>query len=167
MQPAHCQGLLCTTRSPAETRSLGSSLALYLRPGDLLCLRGELGTGKTTFIQGLADGLGVTTLVTSPSFTLIHQHAGRLPLYHVDLYRLAGPDVADLGLEELLDSQAVVAVEWAERLPAGLCLDALGIEITFDETDDDTRHLLLRARGFRAARILSCLAEKLDARPRA
>lgn len=167
MPSAHDQAVLHTTRSAAETRALGRRLALHIQPGDLLCLRGELGAGKTTLIQGLAEGLGVPDLVTSPSFTLIHQHAGRLPLLHIDLYRLGSPDIADLGLEEIIDSEAVVAVEWSERLPPALARDALDIEITFDDADDDTRRIHLRARSPRAARILSSLAEATDAGSRA
>jgi tRNA threonylcarbamoyladenosine biosynthesis protein TsaE len=138
-----------------------------VRSGDLLCLRGELGAGKTTLVQGLAEGLGIPDLVTSPSFTLIHEHPGPLPLLHIDLYRLGGSDISDLGLEEIIDGDAVVAVEWAERLPPGLARDALEIEIAFHDSDDDTRRIHLRARGPRAARILSSLAEAADAGSRA
>lgn len=167
MPPAHDQAILHTTRSAAETRALGRRLTLHMQPGDLLCLRGELGAGKTTLIQGLAEGLGIADPVTSPSFTLVHEHAGSLPLIHIDLYRLGGPDIADIGLEEVIDSEAVVAVEWSERLPPGLARDALDIDITFDEADDDTRRIHLRARSPRATRILSALAEATDAGSRA
>ena len=160
MPPAHDRAILHTTRSAAETRALGRRLALHMQPGDLLCLRGELGAGKTTLIQGLAEGLGIADPVTSPSFTLVHEHAGSLPLIHIDLYRLGGPDIADIGLEEAIDSEAVVAVEWSEKLPAGLARDALDIDITFDEADDDTR--LIRRRVF-----LAVLAEATDAGSRA
>jgi tRNA threonylcarbamoyladenosine biosynthesis protein TsaE len=167
LPPAHVQAMLHTTRSAAETRALGRRLALHMQPGDILCLRGELGAGKTTLIQGLAEGLGIADPVTSPSFTLIHEHSGTLPLIHIDLYRLGGPDIADIGLEEVIDFEAVVAVEWAEKLPAGLARDALDIDITFDEADDDTRRIHLRARSPHAARILSSLAEATDAGSRA
>ena len=167
MPPPRDQASIHTTRSAADTRALGRRLARHVRPGDLLCLRGELGAGKTTLVQGLAEGLGIPGLVTSPSFTLIHEHSGPLPLLHIDLYRLGGPEVADLGLEELIDSDAVVAVEWAERLPPGLARSALEIEIAFHDSDDDTRLIHLRARGPRAARILSSLAEAADAGSRA
>jgi len=167
LPPAHNQAMTHTTSSAAQTRALGRRLALQTQPGDILCLRGELGAGKTTLIQGLADGLGIADLVTSPSFTLIHEHPGSLPLFHIDLYRLGGPDIADIGLEEIIDSEAVVAVEWSEKLPPGLARDALDIEITFDDADDDTRRIHLHARGPRAARILSSLAEATDAGSRA
>ena len=107
------------TTCAAETEALAAGLAPHLAAGDLLCLHGELGTGKTCFVRGLARGLGVTRPVTSPSFVLVHEYRGRLPLYHVDLYRLEGREVDDLGLEELRE-QAVMAIEWADRLPRRL-----------------------------------------------
>ena len=104
------------TRSAAETEALGEELAANLAPGDLLLLAGELGAGKTTFVRGLARGLGIGAGVQSPTFQLVRVYAGRIQLAHVDLYRLeAGADLADLGLDDLLD-QGVVAVEWGDRL---------------------------------------------------
>jgi len=166
LQPHNHQAVVRITHSAEETHSVGRTLAARLQPRDLLCLRGELGAGKTTFIQGLAQGLGVPDLVTSPSFTLIHQHAGRIPLYHIDLYRVGAADIPDIGLHEVIDCDAVVAIEWADHLPAGLCPDALDIEIAFDEADENTRRIHLRARGRRPSQIISLLAEKSDARPR-
>ncbi|RUM88744.1 MAG: tRNA (adenosine(37)-N6)-threonylcarbamoyltransferase complex ATPase subunit type 1 TsaE [Thermodesulfatator sp.] len=109
------------TRSPEETQALGESLARRLSPGDLVALVGELGSGKTTFVQGLARGLGVPpeVYVTSPSFTLVNEYPGRVPLFHVDLYRLSPEEVEDLGLSEML-FRGVMVVEWAEKLPPHL-----------------------------------------------
>ncbi len=163
----HRRDILRTTRSAPETRALGHSLARHLRPGDTLCLYGELGAGKTTFSQGLAEGHGVTDLVTSPSFTLIHEHPGAITLYHVDLYRLSAADLSDIGIEELIGSQAVVAIEWAEHLPSDLRRDALEIEIGFDERDDHARRIRLHAPSQRGVQILFGLTEKLDVGPRA
>jgi len=148
----------CRTTSPEQTRRLGRALAARLCPGDLICLRGALGAGKTTLIQGLAEGLGVRDWVTSPSFTIVHQHEGRVPLYHLDLYRLGPGDLREIGIEEILAGRAVVAVEWAERLPEDLWDDALEIDMRFDECCDDLRHIALRARGPRGERILEDLA---------
>ena len=156
---------MSVTRSPAETRALGRSLAAHLRPGDLVCLYGELGAGKTTFVQGLADGLNVPDAVTSPSFTLIHEHRGRLHFYHVDLYRLGPGDLFEAGVEETVRSDGVTAVEWAERLPRSFRRDALEIEIAFTEDERNARRIRFRARGPTAARILGRLAEELDAGP--
>ena len=161
------QAYFCTTCSDAETRALGRLLAAPLHPGDVLCLRGELGAGKTTFIQGLAEGLGVTDPATSPSFTIIHEHRGRLPFYHLDLYRLAAADLADIGIEEVLAAEAVVAIEWAERLPADLCGDGLDLEIDFEQSDENVRRFRFRARGERGTRILESLRGEPDACPRA
>jgi tRNA threonylcarbamoyladenosine biosynthesis protein TsaE len=104
------------TRSPEETEAAGEELAATLAVGDLLLLAGELGAGKTTFVRGLARGLGISDGVQSPTFQLVRVYQGRIQLAHVDLYRLeAGADLTDLGLDDLLD-QGVVAVEWGDRL---------------------------------------------------
>ena len=105
-----------TTHSPAETRALAEKLAATLQAGDVLALHGDLGAGKTCFIQGLAAGLKVTQPVSSPTYTLVHEYAGRLPLYHIDLYRLSGPaEALDFGLDEYMDGDGVTAIEWADR----------------------------------------------------
>lgn len=106
------------TKGPEETRRLARDLASKLSKGTTILLYGELGAGKTTFVQGLAEGLGVPeeVYVSSPTFSLINEYPGRQKLYHVDLYRLAPEEVEDLGLPELA-SQGVMVIEWAERLP--------------------------------------------------
>jgi tRNA threonylcarbamoyladenosine biosynthesis protein TsaE len=106
------------THSPDETFALAAGLAASLRPGTFVLLRGDLGAGKTVFVRGLASGLGVDPDgVTSPTFVLVQHYRGRIPLIHADLYRLeTAAAVEDLGLEEL-ESGAVVAVEWADRMP--------------------------------------------------
>jgi tRNA threonylcarbamoyladenosine biosynthesis protein TsaE len=105
-----------TTRSPEETHQLAAALAARLRSGAVLALHGELGAGKTCFIQGLALALGVTRPVTSPTYLLANEYAGRLRLCHLDLYRLGGsPDALRMGLEEYLESDGVTAIAWAER----------------------------------------------------
>lgn len=108
-----------TTRSEAETTALARQLASGLGPGATVLLLGDLGSGKTAFVRGLAAGLGIDPhAVSSPTFTLIQEYrGGRLTLHHVDLYRLQPAEVDDLGLEELTDDGSVMAVEWAERLP--------------------------------------------------
>ena len=106
-----------TSHSEAETIDAGRALAAELRPDDVVLLTGDLGAGKTAFARGLAEGLGVDPLeVSSPTFTLIQEYrGGRLTLHHIDLYRLSPREVDDLGLEELVVSGAVVAVEWPDR----------------------------------------------------
>jgi len=106
------------TRSPEETREFAAQLARKLQVGDVVLLFGDLGAGKTTFVQGLARGLGVPEecYVQSPTFALINEYPGSVPLFHVDLYRLEPEDVYDLGLEELLE-RGILVIEWSERLP--------------------------------------------------
>jgi tRNA threonylcarbamoyladenosine biosynthesis protein TsaE len=104
------------TGSPDETEAAGEELAAALRVGDLLLLEGELGAGKTTFVRGLARGLGVSGRVQSPTFQLVRVYPGRIQLAHVDLYRLeSGAELGDLGIDDLLE-EGVVAVEWGDRL---------------------------------------------------
>jgi tRNA threonylcarbamoyladenosine biosynthesis protein TsaE len=106
------------THSESETAAVGRELAARLGAGDIVLLFGDLGAGKTAFVRGLAEGLGIDPAeVSSPTFTIIQEYrGGRLPLLHVDLYRLEPNEVDDLGLDEL-GERAVVAIEWAERLP--------------------------------------------------
>lgn len=109
---------LIATRNEEETSAEGERLAACLGPGDVVLLHGELGAGKTAFVRGLARGLGAQPdAVSSPTFTLVQEYRGRTTLYHVDLYRLKPAEVADLGLDELIESNGVVAIEWAERWP--------------------------------------------------
>ena len=107
-----------TSNSEAETRAIAARLASDLAPGDVLLLSGDLGAGKTAFVRGLAEGLGIDAdEVTSPTFTLVHEYrGGRLPLIHVDLYRLDRADLDEIGLDQDLAARGVTAVEWAERL---------------------------------------------------
>lgn len=106
------------TVGEAETRAVAAALAADLRPGDLVLLHGDLGAGKTVFVKGLAEGLGLDPDgVTSPTFTLVHEYSGgRLPLLHLDLYRLTATDLDEVGLDPDQAARGVVVVEWAERL---------------------------------------------------
>jgi tRNA threonylcarbamoyladenosine biosynthesis protein TsaE len=104
------------TSSEEETSEVGRRVAASIRPGDVVLLYGDLGAGKTAFVRGLARGLGASPdEVTSPTFTIIQEYQGGTTLYHVDLYRVEPRDVDDLGLDELISSGGIVAVEWAER----------------------------------------------------
>jgi tRNA threonylcarbamoyladenosine biosynthesis protein TsaE len=105
------------TGSEDETRLFASQLATVLEPGAVILLSGDLGAGKTVFVRGLAEGLGIDPDdVTSPTFTLVHEYRGRLPLIHVDLYRLNKAELDEIGLDSELASRGVVAIEWPERL---------------------------------------------------
>lgn len=151
------------SHSPEETRGLGRALAAGLRTGDLICLFGDLGAGKTTFVQGLAEGFGSSEPATSPSFTLIHEYRGRLLLYHLDLYRLGPDDLLEAGVEEALGAGGVAVVEWAERLPSSLKNGALEITFTMVAGEEQSRTLTFRPRGAAGARLLRALQDHLDA----
>jgi tRNA threonylcarbamoyladenosine biosynthesis protein TsaE len=126
------------SRSDAETEAVGAELAATLGPGARVLLFGELGAGKTAFVRGLAAGLGVDPYeVSSPTFTLVQEYRGRLPLIHVDLYRLASGDVDDLGLDALA-AQGVLAIEWAERLPRP---DPGAIHVQLEHAGEDARRI--------------------------
>ena len=130
-----------------DTRSVGEAFADLLRPRDAVILTGELGAGKTTLVQGIARGLGVTDRVVSPTFTLVREYHGRLEVAHVDVYRLERiQDVMDLGLEELGDGEAVLLVEWGDAVEEVLPADHVTIELTGAE-DDDARRLVFTPGG--------------------
>ena len=120
-----------TSHSPDQTCAIAADLARQLPPGTVLALHGELGSGKTCFVRGLARALGVTQPVTSPTFTLINEYRSSPPLAHIDLYRLNSPDEAlALGLEEYLEPEGITVIEWAER--AGDLLPAHTRHIEFE-----------------------------------
>lgn len=141
-----------TTQSPQETQELGRRLGAQAQLGDLLLLTGALGTGKTTLTQGVAWGLDVNEYAHSPTFVLVHEYQGRLPLFHLDLYRLDDPrEVEELGLDEYL-SEGVCVVEWAEKALELFPAEHLLIELT--EVDASRRRLRLTPRGERHGRLL-------------
>ncbi|HXG23363.1 MAG TPA: tRNA (adenosine(37)-N6)-threonylcarbamoyltransferase complex ATPase subunit type 1 TsaE [Chthonomonadales bacterium] len=143
-----------TTRTSEETRSLATTLGALLGPGDVILLCGELGAGKTTFVQGLAEGLGVRMEVTSPTFTLLQEYAGaRLPLFHFDAYRIERPaEIADLGFDEYLERGGVVVVEWAERLGWLTPEEYLWVNIVL--CPDGNRKIILEPFGSRYEALL-------------
>jgi tRNA threonylcarbamoyladenosine biosynthesis protein TsaE len=142
--------------SPADTSALAHSLARVARPGDLLCLWGELGAGKTVFAKAFGAGLGVTDTITSPSFILMAEYAGRLPLFHADLYRLAGAaEVIGGGLLDDRWSSGVALVEWPDRLGSAIPPDRL--DVVIDGSGETTREIELTVRGDRHARYLDAL----------
>ena len=128
------------THSEDETQAVARDLAAHLKPGDVVRLSGELGAGKTAFVRGLAAGLGIDPdTVTSPTFTLVHEYrGGRLALYHADLYRLDKTATEDLGLEEIGVADAVLAVEWPDRLTHAIP-DAIDVEMEL--TGETTRRI--------------------------
>ena len=133
------------SHGPDQTRSIAASLADALGKGSVLSLHGELGSGKTCFVQGLAEALGVEQAAASPSYTIIREYAGRLPLYHVDLYRLKNAGEAlDIGLDDYFDGDGITAVEWGER--ASSIFPARAIHVTFQFGEErDSRLITIEA----------------------
>ncbi len=126
------------THAAGETEALGRRLGHTLRGGEVIALYGGLGMGKTALVRGLADGMGVTGEVSSPTFALVHHYAGQVDLYHFDMYRVDGwEDLQSTGFFDYLDSGGVLAIEWSENIEGALPDDAIRIEITRGETDND------------------------------
>lgn len=148
------------TRGQAATNALGQALGHLAQPGDVLALSGDLGAGKTTLVQGIGAGLGVTDPITSPTFTLVGEYDGRLHLYHVDVYRLAAatPEALAFGLDELLGGDGLTVIEWADLVASILPTDRLDVQFTW--VDEQTRRLLLRAHGARHTALLHGLAQE-------
>jgi len=132
-----------TSTSEAQTRAIAAALAPSLRPGGVVLLSGDLGAGKTAFTRGLAEGLGIDPdEVTSPTFTLVHEYrGGRLPLIHVDLYRLDRAELDEIGLDQDLAATGVTAVEWSERLTRPI---AGATTVRIADAGADTRRIEIR-----------------------
>jgi tRNA threonylcarbamoyladenosine biosynthesis protein TsaE len=141
---------------PAATTALGIALAAAAAPGDIVCLWGDLGAGKTHLAKAFGAGLGVTATVTSPSFVLMAEYAGRLPLFHIDLYRLAdASDALAGGLIDDRQSAGVTLVEWPDRL--GPALPAERLDVVIDGAGEDARDITLRALGAGPRRYLEAV----------
>ncbi len=159
-----------TLKGLEATNVLGNCLSTVLGPGNLFLLSGDLGAGKTSLTKAIASGLGIEEKeVTSPSFTIIHEHLnGRLPLIHVDLYRL-GPhaDITEIGLEDYLDGENVVIIEWAEYLKDPLVETALKIDLSF--FDEQSREVCLTGKTeiWRERLLLldDCIKDSVVSRP--
>lgn len=148
-----------TTRSPEDTDGLGAAIGALVAPGDVLALAGELGTGKTALARGIARGLGLPRgSARSPTFALLSRFdGGRVPLIHVDAYRLAGPEgLVAIGLDEAFDPGAATVVEWAPRVAAALPEGRL--EIAMEHVGPTERRVTLSARGARAEALLGEIA---------
>ena len=126
------------SHSPEETEQLGEQLGRTLRPGSVVAYRGDLGMGKTAFTRGLARGLGCTCRVTSPTFTIVNEYSGALPLFHFDMYRLdSEDDLFDIGWDDYLARGGVCAVEWSERVEDALPEDALWVSFARGDGEND------------------------------
>lgn len=141
--------------SPRETKELGVKLGNFLRPGDVISLNGSLGSGKTYFVKGIGIGLGISEeLVTSPTFKLINQYEGILPLYHFDVYRIKPEEIEDLGYEDYFYGKGVSIIEWGNNVIDYLPEDYL--EVLLEKTSiDNERHFTFIAHGQRYEKLLA------------
>ncbi|MDR0540208.1 MAG: tRNA (adenosine(37)-N6)-threonylcarbamoyltransferase complex ATPase subunit type 1 TsaE [Spirochaetaceae bacterium] len=131
------------TRTPEETKALGERAGKNAHAGAIIALSGGLGAGKTCFTQGIARALGINEPVTSPTYAIVSEYKGRLPLYHIDAYRLSGEkDFIDIGGEDFLDSDGICVIEWAEKI--GRILPPGALYITIELQPDGSRHFLYR-----------------------
>jgi tRNA threonylcarbamoyladenosine biosynthesis protein TsaE len=147
------------TRSPEETQGLGARIGELAAPGDIYLLSGPLGAGKTCFTQGIARGLGVIEPVVSPSFVLVRELHGRLPLYHIDLYRLDDiEEIVELGLDEYLYGNGVCVIEWAEKGFGALPAEHLLFQIGY--ISENERRFKMTASGRRYQEMVSQLKKK-------
>jgi tRNA threonylcarbamoyladenosine biosynthesis protein TsaE len=134
------------SEQPEQTKDFAMRLAALLKEGDVIALEGDLGAGKTTFTKGLAEGLGITRNVNSPTFTIIKEYQGRLPLYHMDVYRVED-SFEDLGFEEYFEGNGVTVVEWAHLIEAQLPEELLLLQLFLEE--NGARRIVAEPRGER------------------
>lgn len=146
------------SHSEAQTRRLGARLAAFLQPGDVLALAGELGSGKTCWVQGVCKGLGVADPVISPTFTLVNEYHGLYPVYHIDLYRLADmAETATFGLEDYLYGSGISLIEWADRAKDLLPSEYLTVELY--HLEETKRRVVLRPQGQRFLKLLEAFKQ--------
>lgn len=152
------------TKSAEDTRELAAAFAPFVRGGDILLLAGELGAGKTCFTQGLGRAIGVSEQITSPTFTLMRPYDGAvLRLLHCDVYRLDHlQEIVDLGINELVDDDAIAVIEWGDMAEPVLPADFLEVRITYDADADDTRRFALRPVGASWANRVGGLQKAID-----
>ncbi len=149
------------TSSPEQTWRTGEMLGARLGAGDLVCLYGDLGAGKTSFSYGIALGLGVQEqYISSPTFTFVNEYKGRVPFYQIDLYRLKDPgELESIGFEEYIDSDGVTVIEWAERAEDDLPLECLSVYLSY--VNEHSREIGFLAEGERYEKLLADLREAL------
>ena len=150
----------CRSTSPEDTRAIAATVAAALRPGDVVILSGDLGAGKTCFVQGAATALGVRDHVTSPTFVLVREYQGTHPILHLDVYRLGNlQELTDLGYEEILDPSSIAFIEWGDAVGALLPTELL--EVVLHADSDDVRTIDVHAHGDAWNRRLAALAQDL------
>lgn len=160
--------LVLVSRTPTQTRTVAAAVAGVLRPGDVVALTGELGAGKTCFVQGAAAALGVTDRVTSPSFMLRKEYEGNYPVLHLDIYRLETmQEIIDLGYEDAFDAARITFIEWGDAMSPLLPRDHLEVEFRLPEIQpdaelgDEERRIVVRPRGEDWLRRMPALTQRL------
>jgi tRNA threonylcarbamoyladenosine biosynthesis protein TsaE len=150
-----------TSHTPQETERIGELVGSMLTRGDIIALAGELGAGKTTLVRGMAQGMGIEgSEVASPSFTLVNEYEGPLPLYHIDLYRLDDEeDLLGIDYEEYIRGDGAVVIEWADRIPRAVPAESLWIRLRY--LDDERREITLQAFGDRYEKIVEELRRRV------
>jgi len=147
--------------TPQHTERIGSVLGKMLEGGEIIALSGELGSGKTTLVRGIAHGMGFNRdEIASPSFTLINEYDGPLPLFHIDLYRLEGErDLYEIGYEEYVGGNGAVVIEWADKVPQAVPKECLWITLKY--LDDKRREIVMWAEGEKYDKLIEELKRKL------
>jgi tRNA threonylcarbamoyladenosine biosynthesis protein TsaE len=154
---AQARNNIVRTETAEQTESLGRRLGRLLRSGDVIALSGDLGAGKTVLTRGIAQGAAATGYFASPTFTLIREYPGPVPIYHVDLYRLDAPrEVEDIGFDEILDQSGAIVIEWAEKIRDRLPAECLWIDIRFTNRESE-REVEFIPQGSRYATIAEVL----------
>ncbi len=161
--PRSAETIDLVSHSSLHTERIGERIARLARPGDVLALWGELGAGKTQLTKGVASGLGLDAAdISSPTFVILHEHyGGRMPLFHLDLYRLEGQDLATTGWEETLDSGGITVIEWPDRASADLPADRIDIQL--EHIADTKRRVVISATGPRSLELLRGFHDSLGA----
>jgi tRNA threonylcarbamoyladenosine biosynthesis protein TsaE len=150
------------TSSPEQTWEIGRLLGILLKAGDTICLYGDLGAGKTNFAYGIARGLDVQEqYITSPTFTFVNEYQGRVPLYHLDLYRLKGPDeLENIGFDDYIESDGVTVIEWADRAADELPVESLSAYFSY--VGETSREIGFRGEGERYEKLAAELKRDLE-----
>ncbi len=151
--------LTLISKKPEETRKIGKKIGSLLKRGDLIALNGDLGAGKTCFVQGIASGINCSDKVSSPSFSIIKEYSGRLPIYHFDLYRLnQAEEIEELGYEEYFYGDGIVLIEWADKIKKYLPKELLLVKIKIEE-EYCTRKIIFKPIGKRYIKLVEGLID--------
>ena len=151
------------SNSTVDTKNLAVRLALHLSAGDIICLFGNLGAGKTVFASGISSGMGVEDNICSPTFTILNEYDGRIPFYHFDVYRINSEEFLDMGGDEYLSGDGITLIEWPENISDVLPKERLEIYINYDGSSaENTREIVFRPIGQRYKEVIRKLSEVVN-----